>query len=104
MPSDDLFDKPITHTIWSPFFNPSGTFHHMVKVGHAAIEVGGDGKVGSVWMLQYSRVIGYESGYVCLSPVGQQPPAPPPEILETARYEAEERSKNPDWDLPPSLN
>jgi len=44
----------------------------------------------------------YESGYVCLSPVGEKPPAPPPEILESARYEAEERSKNPDWDLPPS--
>ena len=49
-----------------------------------------NGNVSLAKILQYSRVTTYDSGYICLVPIGGQPPAPPPEIIEAGRYEAEQ--------------
>jgi hypothetical protein len=87
---EDILGNPATHAAWSPYFNPEGNFVESVKVGEGFFEADSDGEL-SGRILQYSRVTDYDSGDVCLAPIGEAPPAPPPEVLEAARYEAEQQ-------------
>jgi hypothetical protein len=94
MNPDPFLQKTGTHTVWAPFFDyDEGNFVQWVKVGSAILEMDGAGRT-SGRILRFGKVTGYESGYTCLLPKGQQPPdAPPAEVLEDARYEAEQRSQ-----------
>lgn len=85
----------MTHTAWSPFFDEDGDFVRYVEIGYGTFETNANGEVTGQ-TFRDRHVFGYDSGYVCLMPHGQQPPAPPPEILENARYDVEEK-KNSDF-------
>ncbi len=88
----DHTQKPATHAAWAPVFDEQGDFVKSVKVGQVFIEVDSDGKA-SGFITQYAKPIGYDSGYIYFAPLGQQPPAPPPEIIEATRFEAEQKKK-----------
>jgi hypothetical protein len=86
----DLLEKPATHAAWSPFFDEQGNFVRSVEIGYGIVETDAKGRVAAQ-TFKDRQVTGYDSGYVCLIPIGEQPPAPPPEIIEAARFEAEQR-------------
>jgi len=86
----EFIKKPATHAAWAPFFDETGKFVRSVQVGEGFFELDSDGKPSHGQVLKYAQVTGYDSGYCYLIPIGEQPPPPPQEILEAARYEAEQ--------------
>lgn len=88
--------KPMTHTAWTPRFDEEGNFEHYVEIGYGSVETDANGTVTSQ-IFREMQVVGYDSCYICLAPLGQEPPAPPPEVIEEARFEAAQRKKNLDF-------
>jgi hypothetical protein len=84
--------KAATHAAWAPVFDRQGNFVKSVNIGQVFIEMDSDGKA-SGFMMQHTHPLGYESCYIYFAPLGQEPPAPPPEIIEAARFEAEQRKQ-----------
>jgi hypothetical protein len=85
-------DQEPTHTAWTPIFDEDGNFVRSVEIGYGFFETDANGKV--TWQTFRDRnPLGYDSGFVWLLPHGEQPPAPPPEVLEDARYEAQQKKK-----------
>jgi hypothetical protein len=82
--------KPMTHTLWTPFFDEEGNFVRSVEIGHGIIETNANGTV-TAQTFRDRQVIGYDSGYIYLAPLGKKPPAPPPEIIEAVRFEADQK-------------
>lgn len=87
----EFVEKPVTHAAWSPYFDQDGNFVRSIQVGEGCFDMDSNGKMLSGQLLQYAKVIGYDSGYLCVIPFGQEPPPPPPEVLEAARFEAEQQ-------------
>jgi hypothetical protein len=87
-------EKPMTHTVWTPFFDYyTGEFRRWVEVGEAAFEM--DSNARSIAKMQLDRrVIGYDSGYHLSLPQGEQPQeSPPQEVIDAALADAEQRNQ-----------
>jgi hypothetical protein len=69
-------------------------FVKWVQVGEACFQTDDKGNLTSGQLFQYATVIGYNSGYLCILPFGQKPLQPPQEVLEDARFHAEEQRRN----------
>jgi hypothetical protein len=76
-PPREFLEKHATHAAWSPFFDQDGNFVRSIQVGAGCFDMDGNGKVLSGQVLQYAKVHGYDSGYVCVVPFGEEPPPPP---------------------------
>lgn len=83
---------PMTHTAWTPLFDEDGNFLRSVEIGYGIVESDASGRV-TAQTFREREPIRYDSGFVWLLPNGQQPPAPPPEIIEAARFAAEQKKK-----------
>lgn len=85
-------EKPTTHTLWTPLFDENGKFRQSWEIGRGFIETDAKGAV-TCHIFRYGNPVGYDSGFTWLLPNGQQPPAPPPDVLENARCDAQEKQK-----------
>ncbi len=84
--------KPMTHTLWTPLFDDNGKFLFSREIGSGFIETDANGAV-TCHTYRHCNPVGYDCGFAWLLPNGQEPPAPPAEILEDALYDWQERRK-----------
>ncbi len=88
----EQFEKPATHALWSPSFDQRGNFREQIKVGEAVFEKDSNGNA-IARLLRVMTVVGYESDYIYLAPIGVQPPPPCSDILADAKAWAAWRNR-----------
>lgn len=71
----------MTNTAWTPLFDEEGNFVRSVEIGYEIVETDATGGV-TAQIFRDRQLIGYDSGYVYLAPLGQEPSTPPPQIIE----------------------